>query len=153
MKTFWRISNYTNLNGEGGLYGSARWHTRGRRIVYMGESAAAAMLERLVHLEESEGKLPRTYVLLKIEAPEKVAVHDLMALAETDWKEQPLYTQRLGDRWLASLSTALARVPSAVVPETWNYLLNPDHADASQVSITELRREQFDRRLLSFKAR
>jgi RES domain-containing protein len=153
MKIFWRISNYENLNGEGGRRGSARWHTKGRPVVYMAESAAGAMLERLVHLEDSEGMLPRTYTLLKIEAPETSAIHELMPLAEAGWRERPLYTQLLGDAWLTSGSTALARVPSAVVPYTWNYLLNPEHADAPHVSITETLYERFDPRLLNFGAR
>jgi RES domain-containing protein len=153
MKIFWRISNYANLSGAGGRRGSARWHTKGRPVVYMAESAAGAMLERLVHLEDSEGMLPRTYTLLKIEAPETLAIQELMPLAEAGWRERPSYTQRLGDAWLTSGSTTLARIPSAVVPYTWNYLLNPAHADAPYISITETLREQFDPRLLDFGAR
>ena len=111
----------------------------GRRVVYLAESPAAAMLEVLVHLKEREEGLPRIYTLLRIEALDDLAVKQLNAIAPTDWKERPDYTRNLGDAWLASLETPLARVPSAIIPRTWNYLLNPEHPDAKQVVFAWLR--------------
>jgi RES domain-containing protein len=62
-------------------------------------------------------------------------------------------TRRIGDEWLASLETPLARVPSAIMPRTWNYLLNPEHPGAKQVQIAEVIKERFDNRLFRFGAR
>jgi RES domain-containing protein len=62
-------------------------------------------------------------------------------------------TRQIGDAWLASLETALARVPSAILPRTWNYLLNPEHPDAKQVQIAEVIKERFDNRLFRFGTR
>jgi RES domain-containing protein len=59
----------------------------------------------------------------------------------------------MGDAWLASRETALARAPSAIAPQTWNYLLNPEHPDAKQVQVAEVIRERFDNRLFRFGAR
>ena len=56
-------------------------------------------------------------------------------------------TRRIGDGWLASLETPIARVPSAIMPRTWNYLLNPEHPDAKQVRIAEVIKERLDNRL------
>jgi RES domain-containing protein len=152
MTTLWRISNYADLSGEGGRISSARWHTQGRPIVYLSESPASAMLERIVHLQDGNGTLPRMYDLLRIEAPENLVIRDLMPLAETGWKEKIEPSRRLGDAWLASLESALARVPSAIVPHTWNYLFNPAHPSANQVAIAEIIRERFDNRLFRFGA-
>ena len=77
----WRISNYATLEGAGGLLASARWHTQGRSIVYLGETPAGALTEALVHLELDLADLPKTYKLLKAEAPEDLAVR---TITETD---------------------------------------------------------------------
>ncbi|MGB9409097.1 MAG: RES family NAD+ phosphorylase, partial [Terracidiphilus sp.] len=52
MTTLWRISNYVDLSGEGGLTASARWHTKGKPVVYLADSPAGAMLERIVHMTD-----------------------------------------------------------------------------------------------------
>lgn len=153
MTTFWRISSYPDLSGEGGRIGSARWHTRGRPVVYLTGNPASAMLERMVHLQDGDGKLPQSYDLLEIVTPESLSIKDLLQPAEAGWKEDLGLTRRLGDAWLASLETSLARVPSAIVPRTWNYLLNPDHPHAKQVKIESVIRERFDNRLFRFGVR
>jgi RES domain-containing protein len=153
MTTLWRISNYLDLSGEGGRLASARWHTEGRPVVYLAESPAAAMLERIVHLSYLNGKLPRTYDLLEVEAAEDVEISNLDPSGESEWKLNPEITRALGDNWLVASTSALARVPSVIVPRTWNFLFNPLHPDASRVRIILMIREQFDNRLFRSGAR
>jgi RES domain-containing protein len=59
----------------------------------------------------------------------------------------------MGDAWLALRESPLARVPSAIAPQTWNYLLNPEHPDAKKIEVAEVVRERFDNRLFRFGAR
>ena len=151
--TLWRISEHPNLSGEGGRIGTARWHTRGRPVVYLTESPASAMLERVVHfLDDEDGNLPRFYQLLQISAPDGAAVKPLSTMMPIDWRERSVFTRQLGDAWLASLETPLARVPSAIAPYTWNLLLNPEHPDARLVQIESVTLERFDNRLFRFGA-
>jgi RES domain-containing protein len=137
MTILWRISNYLDLSGEGARGASARWHTKGRLIVYLAENPASAMLERIVHLTDrnEDGILPGFYQLLRISVPDEVSRMELRKLAPADWKEHSEYSRQIGDAWLDSLETSLARVPSAIMPHTWNYLLNPEHPDASKIDI------------------
>jgi RES domain-containing protein len=153
MTTHWRISNHLDLGGWGGRKFASRWSSFGRRVVFLADSPAGAMLEVLVHLKEREEGLPRTYTLLKIATPADLASKQLNTLAPTDWKEHAEFTRNLGDAWLISLETPLARVPSAIVPHTWNYLLNPEHPDAKQVEVAEVIQERFDSRLFQFGTR
>jgi RES domain-containing protein len=146
----WRISNHTSLAGDGGLRTSARWHTRGRRIVYCAENPAAALLEILVHFEIGIGDLPARYRLLKIEAPghaplERCSLDDL----PRDWLRNARATRTIGDAWLARTSSPLLVVPSAIVPETVNVLLNPAHPEAESVVITRVTEHIIDPRLLA----
>ena len=150
MKTLWRISNHADLDGLGGRKFSSRWTSIGRRVVYMAESPAGAMLEILAHLEFEDGDEPDEYQLIEIDVSEELGVQELQPPPGKDWREQPELTQQIGDRWLESLETPLARVPSAVMPRTWNILLNPEHSDAKKVKIVEAIREPFDNRLFHF---
>jgi RES domain-containing protein len=155
MTNLWRISNYMDLTGEGALGTSGRWHTEGRLVVYLAENPAGALLERIVHLTDNNenGILPRFYQLLKVAVSDDLATKSLNTLAPTDWKERPEFTRNLGDTWLASRETSLARVPSVIVPQTWNYLLNPEHPEAKQVVVAEVIRERFDNRVFRFGSR
>jgi RES domain-containing protein len=153
MKILWRISDHVDLEGFGGRKFSSRWTSMGRRVVYLAESSAGALLEVLVHVELEEDELPDEYQLLQISYPDGLAVRELDPPPLPDWRDRQRITQRIGDHWLASLETPLARVPSAIVPRTWNYLLNPEHPDAKQVQIAEVIKERFDNRLFRFGTR
>jgi hypothetical protein len=111
------------------------------------------MLERIVHMidldRNRDGNLPATFQLLQVAIPEELAIKALSTLAPADWKERPEYTQQVGDAWLASQESPLARVPSAIAPRTWN----PAHPDAKQVQVAEVIKERFDNRLFRFGAR
>lgn len=153
MTTLWRISDYIDLSGEGGRKASARWHSAGSRIVYLAESPMAALVETLVHLEVESEDTPDFYTLLKIVVPDDLAIQPLDPPAGSEWKHDLELTRRLGDAWLTSLETPLARVPSVIAPQTWNYLLNPGHPEAKQVVVAEVIRERFDNRLFRFGTR
>jgi RES domain-containing protein len=144
----WRISNYVELNGLGGLVSAARWHSEGSAIVYLAESPAAALLERLVHLEIDPDDLPSTYQLLAIDVPDGVAFEtvDLAALP-ADWRTNDAATRLIGDRWLQEKRSTLLRVPSAITPFTLNWLLNPSHPDAGKAHIVDVISAPFDPRL------
>jgi len=111
------------------------------------------MFEALVHMDYEVQDLPDEFTLLKIGAPDSLKISLLDPSENPDWREQPEFTRGMGDAWLASRGTALARVPSAVVPHAWNYLLNPEHPDAKLVRIEGQSRERLDIRLSRRKLR
>lgn len=145
----WRVSNHLSLDGDGALRASGRWHTRGRRIVYCAQAPATALLETLVHFEIEVRDLPARCRLLRIEAPEDAAVESVRSdHLPTDWAARFDVTRAIGDEWLAEARSALLLVPSAVVPETLNVLLNPAHRDADRMVITHVSDHVIDPRLL-----
>ena len=146
----WRISNHAKLDGSGGLIASARWHTEGRPIVYLAESPAGALVEHLVHLELNPTHLPKLYRLLKAEAPGDLSMGSVAADSlPSNWIDDQIATRTVGDEWLVSRNSVLLRVPSALLPETFNVLLNPEHADASRIQILWHAEYPWDVRLLS----
>jgi RES domain-containing protein len=153
FKTLWRISNHLTLDGNGGKKSGARWHSMGNRIVYLADSPMAAIVETLVHLDVDPEDMPDFYTLLAVSVPEGLAIQTLLLPDRDNWKQDLPLTRRIGDAWLASLETPLARVPSVIAPRTWNYLVNPLHAHAPQVQIAEVIKERFDNRLFRFGTR
>lgn len=123
----WRISNYADLQGIGGLRAGGRWHFAGQPVVYLAEHPALALLETLVHLEiGSVAQLPDGYQLLRVDVPDSVAVAEIAEDdAPDDWRTNPEWTRGAGTEWLQTKPSALLRVPSAVVPYAHNFLLNP----------------------------
>ena len=145
----WRISNRLSLAGDGGMRASGRWHTRGRRVVYCSESPAAALVEILVHFEIDVRELPIRYRLLKLQVPDDLVVeHVVLQDLPEDWAERTNLTRSIGDRWLQAERAPLDRVPSAVVPETFNVLMNPAHRHARRINVVYASEHTIDPRLL-----
>ena len=142
----WRISNHATLDGGGGLRAPGRWHSRGQRVVYTSACASTALLEILVNLEVEPGRLPAAYQLLRIEAPDELAVGEVAELP-ADWRDHEQVTRGIGDSWLGEGAVPLLRVPSAVIDVESNLLLNPQHPDAARVRMLETSRRAFDPRL------
>jgi RES domain-containing protein len=144
----WRISDFVDLTGRGGLLEGGRWHFERRRVAYLADHPASALLEVIAHLELDPDDFPDSYQLFAVDAADEIAVEMIEAQdLPSDWTTHPRTTQELGDRWLASGRTALLRVPSAIVPFAWNWLLNPLHVDGSRIRIGDVVRARFDPRL------
>ncbi|HEX8383792.1 MAG TPA: RES family NAD+ phosphorylase [Sphingomonas sp.] len=138
----WRISEHRSLDGAGGLHAGGRWNRIGRPIVYTAESSALALLESLVR--RSGPHLPPPYQLLEIVAPGNLDVTHWPV--DQDHRDK-LLTADWGDAFLRANHAPLARVPSAVAPESWNYLLNPLHPDAARIELVHAARWPWDTRL------
>jgi len=131
----WRVSAFPDLTGRGGLYASGRWHRVGQPVVYLTESPAGAMLEVLVHLEVDPEDLPENLRLMRIELTDQVCQLAYQPTLPDDWRDRKDVTQQLGAAWLARVDSALMRVPSAIMPHTHNWLLNPRHPQAETLSL------------------
>ena len=144
----WRISRHRSLNGEGGRLFAGRWNYPGAPVVYLADSPGGAMVEVLVHLQVEDELMPPSYTLLQVVVPDELEVPLLDLPAGEGWKTNLKLTRRLGDAWLRARETALVKVPSAILPATFNYLLNPLHVDADGIAIGESWRGFYDARLL-----
>jgi RES domain-containing protein len=146
-RTFWRISRHRDLTGAGGQRAPGRWHHAGQPVVYLAETPSSALLEVCVHTSAND--IPSDFTLLKIHAqgikPREIALEDLPA----EWLTDLTATRDIGTAWLRAGQGALLQVPSAIVPETFNFLLNPQHPDAAKFQIAGVFAWPFDARLKS----
>lgn len=136
----WRICRdpFADLMGEGARLWGGRWNSPGHPLVYAADAAALAVLEVRVHLDLSFDLLPADYVLLMLDLG-SASIETVPAL--------PADTIAFGDAWLRTQRSAALRVPSAIVAESTNILVNPRHPEAGQVRIADRRPFTFDERL------
>lgn len=138
-----------DLSGLGAsLYGN-RWNSKGVFMVYAAESRALALLEVLVHIRLEN--LPSDYVMVEIEIPgdpktTSIKVDHLGG----KWNVFPhvTSTQLLGDDFVRDKKYAFCKVPSAVVENEFNYLLNPFHPDFKKVKVNSFKAFPVDDRLM-----
>jgi RES domain-containing protein len=146
----WRISNHADLTGMGGELGNGRWHSaaQAKRIVYLAEHPAVALIENLANLRGDVRFFQQHFQLLKIRAPDTVAVKELSSrqLSSVD-AGNLASSQSIGDAWLDAKDSALLHVPSIPSPESWNYLLNPLHSEAARLKIDSARTIAYDKRI------
>lgn len=144
-----RADRRYDLSGYGAFLVGGRWNLPGVSLLYTSESRSLAMLEVVVHLPV--GDLPADMYLLTLEVPEALSREE-MTLADlpADWQRltQPLPTALLGHAWLQAGRTLALRVPSVLVPQEHNLLLNPAHPEFAQVRLAaEPELFRFDERL------
>jgi RES domain-containing protein len=138
------------MSGTGAKISGGRWNEAGVALVYSSESRALACLETIVHL--NAGGLPFNRYLVEISIPD-----DIWAAAQSvepstlpvGWDAEPagMTSAEYGTRWTATKSSALLLVPSIIVPEERNGLINPAHPDAARIKARKHRRWLYDPRL------
>ena len=86
--------------------------------------------------------------MLRIEGRDTLSLEEIKSGGlPSDWAEDITFTQRVGDGWLSKTGSLLLKVPSVLVPETWNVLVNPQHAEAQLLKVTMRYEHPFDTRL------
>jgi RES domain-containing protein len=145
----WRIARaaYPPFEGVGGLHSAGRWHNLGRRIVYCATTPGDAQLEIIVHLEIDLEDLPVDLRLYAVDLPDDLWMQQAPDLP-ADWRLQIEATRAVGDAWLAAGKAPALRVPSALVPHSFNVLLNPAHAALAGLQLAIDEPVQLDPRLL-----
>jgi len=150
----WRIAAVTpqytadDLSGTGARVTGGRWNSIGNPVVYSSESIALALHETVVHLRAAG--LPLNRYLVRIDVPAEIwDARVILSDPPVGWDALPhgIPSVQAGDAWLAGGASALMAVPSIIVPEEFNVLINPLHPDTRHLKASMLRRWRYDPRL------
>lgn len=140
--------NYINdLSGAGAAMYGGRWHSKGTYILYTSSSASLALLESVVHISNIQ---VFDFCTICLEIPdysiEQITVEKLPA----NWFENPSADalKKIGDAFISANESLALEIPSAIVPEENNYLLNPFHSLFNKVKILFVRNVAIDKRLM-----
>jgi RES domain-containing protein len=152
MPTTWRIVKKRHaesaLDGEGARRFGGRWNSPGTPVVYTSQSRALALLEVLAGLR-SVKPIP-SYVMIQVSFKESLVKTLEAAKLPEEWRQSPPspLTQILGDEWAAHQQSAVLQAPSVIVPEEYNFLINPAHPDFKFIRVGSPQEVTFDSRLL-----
>lgn len=154
-REIWRIAPDTtdygadDLSGRGAEKTGGRWNRKGAAMLYCSSTIALACLETLVHLSGTD-PLPLNRYLVKISIPPSIW-QDRTILAPGEhvgWDAEPPGRVSIGwgSDWAHSARSLIAEVPSVIVPEEANILINPRHRDAKRLRSRKMRRWTYDPR-------
>lgn len=155
MTLAWRIGadtpDYTadDLTGTGAKLTGGRWNRVGTAMLYVASSRALACLETVVHLGAAD--LPLNRYLVEIDLPDDLVAAALVfdPAANVGWDAIPEGKVSIdaGEQWTKKGASAVMVVPSVIVPEEVNYLINPRHPEAARVGVRKVRRWTYDSRM------
>ncbi|TKC00121.1 RES family NAD+ phosphorylase [Pedobacter cryophilus] len=127
---------------------ASRWNSNEVEMIYTSSSQSLACLENVVH--RNLLGLNQSFRVLTIQIPKEVSISEFnLDELPFDWKlfhQMPL-TQSLGDKWIQSEKSAVLKVPSSIIQQEYNYLINPAHKDFNKISINSIDPFVFDERI------
>ena len=139
-----------DLSGKGAALYGGRWNNRDTYMVYTAQNRGLALLEAVVHM----GIIPPNgYCMVSIELPDNSINYYPPEHLPPDWHQCPApdYLRLIGDNFIQSGKYLAMAVPSVLMMEEYNILLNPRHADFGKVKIKSERALQMDERLVKSK--
>lgn len=149
----YRITNSQfkdDISGNGAKIRGARWNLQGSSMLYTAENISLCILELLVHIGLQD--IQNFYHLLAIVIPDSADVTEIsIGKLKSDWLEDEDYTAFMGTEFLKNNTNLVLKVPSAIIDEEHNLLINPYHADFKKIKIKKSKEFIFDERLYTFK--
>ncbi len=135
------------FSGEGARRYGGRWNSVGRAVVYTSEHLSLAALETLAHADRK--RFARELVAFEVRVPSDLIAVLEDADAPPGWRGRPTApaARAVGDAWLAARAHPALSVPSVLVPQERNLLLDPAHPRFSEVRIGAPVAFRFDDRL------
>ncbi len=125
----------------------ARWNAKGSFVIYTAETRSLACLENLVH-RSGEGN-NALYKVMLIQIPDNLKMEVInIADLKKEWQkiENYFYCQQLASGWLNDFKTAVLKVPSVIIKNEFNYLINTAHPDFKKIKLSGVEDFIFDTR-------
>lgn len=131
-----KTSYINDLSGEGARLFGGRWNKKGIPLLYFSEHLSLCVLELLTRLDFEF--ITTDYSFLEVEVPSSLILNlNKPEIITEKWRANPPIssTQDYGTNWLLSQKSLALKVPSAVLPNESNFLINPNHKQFSRIKI------------------
>jgi len=141
-------SKFSNdLSGKEAERSGGRWNSKGVPMVYTCASRALCTVE--IAVRTPLNNIPTDYELVTIILPDHSIIELEISRLGPDWKSFPHSdsTQKLGDEFVSNGWYLVMKVPSAIVQDEFNYLVNPNHGDFKKINIVSIEPFNLDNRL------
>ncbi|MEI6086259.1 MAG: RES family NAD+ phosphorylase [Bacteroidota bacterium] len=142
-----KTKHANDLSGEGARLFGGRWNHQLIPCIYASATRALAILEYSVNVGIEE--MTHLLSITSLEVPEKLIKELETGELPADWKAipAPSSTKNIGTEFLRALSSPILKVPSAIIEEEFNYVLNPFHKESSRFKIVSIKEIEYDVRI------
>lgn len=137
-----------DLSGTGAKLYGGRWNSKGIAMLYASEHISLSVLEMLVHNRFTDFEIDLDLLY--------ISIADILEVKEVknqklkkDWVNDFEYTRFMGDQFIKAGTHAVLKVPSAVIKEEYNFIINPLHTDFKKIKISETIPFSTDKRIFS----
>jgi len=137
------------FSGKGGLRNKSRWASKGQLVSYAADHLATATLEKLAGVKRADLMTEMVYAKAEIEPEHEAVLSEDQLPTGWDALPAPEATRTVGDAWLETGGHVLLRVPSVVLPESYNYVVNAAHLDVSALRVLTVAPLLLDNRVLA----
>jgi RES domain-containing protein len=136
-----------DLTGEGARLNGGRWNHKLTPCLYASESKSLALLEYTVNVNVDD--IPRALSFVTLRVPDTSIEIFEEAQLPGNWKEMPApaSTRNFGTQLLKKAKSLVIKIPSAVISDEWNYLINPAHPGSKDCKIIDMRDFVYDVRI------
>ena len=138
-----------DLSGNGSRLFGGRWNSEGYFALYTSSTRSMALLETLAHTPAKMLDV-KNYQLVTLSVPDSAGTEEILLSSLPKFWDAPdtrSFTKKMGDKFLSEKSKLLLKVPSVLMPEEVNYVINPLHKDMNKVKIIHSRKIYFDKRV------
>ncbi len=131
------------FDGEGARLYGGRWNSKGTPVIYTSNSLALCSLEIFIHLPSY--RLLSDYIYMTVTFDSQLITKVSLI---NGWNDRPIskIAQTIGDQWINECHSAVLEVPSVLMPDGYNYLININHPEYNNMKIGDPQPLQFDTR-------
>jgi len=142
-----RCQYIEDISGQGAFLYGGRWNSTGFRLLYTAGNLSLAMLESLVHFG---GRIMGDYCRIAIQIPDSSIITVTADQLPDNWQDNPApdILRSIGDNFILQGEYLTLKIPSVIVPDEYNYLVNPLHQDFKKVKVITRSLVTFDDRLI-----
>ena len=128
-----------------------RWNLKGQHVIYTGSSRSLSSLELVVHKGSVKPILVYKVMVISIAADDYLTSQILIKDLPANWRSFAAYSnlQSIGSQWYIEQQSLVLKVPSAIIPFEYNYMINTEHPDFNKkVSLVRAEDYFWDSRLV-----
>ena len=137
-----------DLTGIGAKSVGGRWNFKGIAVLYASSSISLSVLECLAHFPAAFA--PKDMAIATISIPDTSITEIKLNTLPGNWREvpSPRVLKELAYQWIKSQESLVLKVPSIIVPQEFNYVINPFHEEFQKIMLENVSSFYFDNRVL-----
>ncbi len=150
--TLFRIAKHefaNDISGYGAMLYGGRWNPKGLAALYTSSFRSLALLETIVNIGRIKPELCNQFSIIELEIESKAILEINSEKLKKNWFWDYQYTQKTGKEFLIENDFLMLKIPSVIIHQEHNVILNPKHQDFKKIKIKKIQNFPLDSRFIS----